>query len=207
MPFLFIAIFIAVIIFLSLGYKGTYSDTKNTHDAFIEEYEKRREAERLEEEKIKLLSEQEVIDLLMSPIDKELGPELLQKRSIQTLRSKIIALIEKDYRADPKKISKFVQSIDYKLWALKMICDATFRGLSTNKYFGENGITPTGRLYYELYKKCIHSAYDCGYMDKNEFDVSIRNLDELLYCAGDRSAFRYHEKDNWLDHDDYNEDE
>ena len=86
MPFLFIAIFIAVIIFLSLGSKGTYSDTKNTHDAFIEEYEKRREAERLEEEKIKSLSEQEVIDLLMSPIDKELGPELLQKRSIQTLR-------------------------------------------------------------------------------------------------------------------------
>lgn len=207
MPFLFIAIFIAVIIILSIGSKGTYSDTKNPHDAFIEEYEKRREAERLEEEKIKPLSEQEVIDLLMTPIDKEIGQELLQKRSIQTLRSKIIKSIEKDYRADPKKISKFVQSIDYKLWALKMICDVTFRVLSTKKYFGENGITPTGQLYYELNKKCLQTAYDCGYMDKNEFDVSIRNLNELLYCAGDYSAFRYHEKDNWLDTDDYSEDE
>jgi len=192
-PLLFIAIIIAIIVFFSLLDRFAHTKPKDTYVNLSEQIEKQ-----LEEENITILSEKEVIDLLISPIDKELGLELLQKRSIQTLRSKIIESIEKDYRADPKKISKFVQSIDYKLWALKMICDVTFRGLSTKKYFGENGITPTGRLYYELNKKCLQTAYDCGYMDKNEFDVSIRNLNELLYCAGDRSAFRYNEKDNYL---------
>lgn len=192
-----IAIIIAVIvIFLLLSRKAS-----TNKDTYVNPYEELEQRLKEEEEEInkQILSEKEVVDILMSAIDKEIGPELMQKRSIATFRSKIIATIEKDYRANPKQISEFVQSIDYKLWALKMICSVTFDALSTKRYFGENGITPTGRLYYDLNRKCLQTAYDCGYMIKNEFDISIRNLNELLYCAGDRSAYRYYEKDNYLD--------
>lgn len=144
-------------------------------------------------------SKEEVVSILMTAIDKELGANFLQRKGIDKFRAKITNMIERDYRANPKEISDFIKSIDCRLWSLKMICHITFIGLSKKSYFGKNGITPTGILYYDLYCMSITAAASYKYIDQEELNICLRNINELVRCEGYTELFRYNPKDNYLD--------
>ena len=149
-----------------------------------------------------LLSKEEVINILMTATDEELGSKFLERKGIDRFREKVVHMIERDYMANPKKISDFVQTIDCRLWALKMISDFTYNALSKKRYYGNNGITPAGILYYDLNRMSVETAYNYNYIDMSEMNIAIRNLDELVSCAGYIELFRYKTKDNYLDMDD-----
>lgn len=147
------------------------------------------------------LSKEEVVRILMSAIDQELGPNYLQLKCVADIRTKIIKQIERDYCVNPLKISDFVNSIDPRLWALKMIASMTFSALSTKKHFGKNGITKTGIIYAQLNCMSVEAAYKYNYIEQSELNIALRNLNELVSCAGYTELFRYNPKDNYLDFD------
>ena len=193
MPFLIIASLITVIIIIANVTKST-NVNNNSPKTCIQQVKKPEV-----KKDIKLLSNEEVVNILMASVDDELGADFLCKRSVIALKSKVVSQIERDYKKNPEQISEFVQSIDCRLWAKKMLCDITFRTLTTKKYYSENGITPTGTLYYDINRKCITSACKLGYIDEKELNIALRNLDEVVRCQGDMSEYRYHEVDNYLD--------
>lgn len=146
------------------------------------------------------LSKKEVVNILISAIDKELECTFLERNGIDRFRKKVLSMIERDYMANPVEISNFVKSIDTRLWALKMICHITFNCLAKKTYFGKNGITPTGVLYYDLYRLSINRAYSYKYIEQTELNSALRNLDDLVSCCGDIEFFQYNPRDNYLDH-------
>jgi hypothetical protein len=196
MPFLIIATIIIVLI-VAIKFSNKNSSTKS-HDSATQ-HNKLTQETTFEKKHYPLMSYQEIFDYLIPEVDRELGSELLKKKSVERIKLKIIATLEKDYNKDPLYISDYVHTVNPQLWAQKMIAEFTFITLGTKKYYGENGITPTGILYYNINKKCVTSAYELGYIEESEFKIAIRNLDEIVRCQGDKSLYRYHEVDNYLD--------
>jgi hypothetical protein len=126
-----------------------------------------------------------IIRRFMTQVDAVIGEEYLHYEVIHKLRQETLYQLIDAYNTSPDEITAFSNQIDHRLWALKQMCKLTLEELGTGKYHLRNVVKPEGNILIKVNKNCLNLAYQYGYIDTDELNQAIKELNDVIRETGE----------------------